>query len=112
VVQLLIADSLAAAARFDDDSLAWVHIDARHDYASVRADIAAWAPKVVPGGWLSGDDYNDHLWPGVVAAVGARLPDAGAWVPGQWRWIKPSTDTAQEYGNSPSVHDPTSVEGR
>ena len=45
-VQLLISDSIAAAQLFVDESFAWVHIDARHDYRSVCADIAAWAPKV------------------------------------------------------------------
>ncbi|TFV55876.1 class I SAM-dependent methyltransferase [Mycobacterium sp. PS03-16] len=90
LVTLLITDSLSAATMFDDGALAWVHIDARHDYDSVRADIAAWAPKVAAGGWLSGDDYNPSLWPGVVGAVGDALPDASEWTPGQWRWIKPS----------------------
>ena len=55
--------------------------------SSVRADIAAWAPKVMPGGWLSGDDYHPEWWPGVVAAVGDSLPEAGEWHPGQWRWV-------------------------
>jgi hypothetical protein len=86
-VQLLISDSIAAARLFVDESLAWVHIDARHDYPSVRADIAAWAPKVRRGGWLSGDDYNEHQWPGVVRAVGDALPDAQRWWSTQWRWI-------------------------
>jgi hypothetical protein len=40
-VQILIADSIAAAALFPDASLSWVHLDARHDYDSVTADIAA-----------------------------------------------------------------------
>lgn len=88
-VALLITDSVSAARMFDDESLAWVHIDARHDYESVRADIAAWAPKVGPGGWLSGDDYHPEWWPGVVAAVEEALPDAREWTPGQWRWRKP-----------------------
>ena len=87
-VALLITDSVSAARMFDDESLAWVHIDARHDYASVCADIAAWAPKVRSGGWLSGDDYHPQWWPGVVSAVRDSLPDAGEWTPGQWRWIK------------------------
>jgi hypothetical protein len=88
-VQLLISDSVAAAGVFADESLAWVHIDARHDYDSVRADIAAWAPKLRHGGWLSGDDYNPWQWPGVVDAVRDALPDAGEWWSTQWRWVKP-----------------------
>ena len=88
-VQLLISDSLAAAQLFPDESFAWVHLDARHDYPSVRADIAAWAPKVQRGGWLSGDDYDEWAWPGVVQAVADALPDAQRWCDTQWRWLKP-----------------------
>ena len=87
-VQLLISDSVAAARLFPDESFAWVHIDARHDYPSVRADIEAWAPKIQSGGWLSGDDYDEHWWPGVVRAVGEVLSDAQRWWSTQWRWIK------------------------
>jgi hypothetical protein len=81
--------SVAAADLFADASLAWVHIDARHDYESVVADINAWAPKIAPGGWLSGDDYHDEWWPGVVRAISDTLPDAVPWGSIQWRWIKP-----------------------
>lgn len=88
-IQLIIGDSLAGAALFADASLAWVHIDARHDYDSVRADIAAWLPKVVDGGWLSGDDYDAGQWPGVFAAVADSLPEAQPWSQCQWRWVKP-----------------------
>ena len=87
-VQLLISDSIAAARLFSDQSFAWIHLDARHDYASVRADIAAWAPKVRSGGWLSGDDYDEWQWPGVVQAVADALPDAQRWWATQWRWVK------------------------
>lgn len=88
-VQLLISDSVAAAQLFADESFAWIHIDARHDYPSVCADIAAWAPKVQRGGWLSGDDYDEWNWPGVVQAVADALPDAQRWWSTQWRWVKP-----------------------
>jgi hypothetical protein len=87
VIQLVISDSVAAAGLFADGSLTWVHIDARHDYDSVVADIGAWAPKIQRGGWLSGDDYHDEWWPGVVAAVNDTLPDARPWESDQWRWI-------------------------
>lgn len=88
-VRLLISDSVSASTMFADASLSWVHLDARHDYDSVAADIAAWAPKVAPGGWLSGDDYHETAWPGVVGAVSDVLPDAQPWSTMQWRWVKP-----------------------
>jgi len=83
---LIVSDSLKASALFADASLEWVHLDARHDYASVKADIEAWLPKVKAGGWLSGDDYDADKWPEVVRAVGELLPDAQPWSNQQWRW--------------------------
>ncbi|MCV7227884.1 class I SAM-dependent methyltransferase [Mycolicibacterium komossense] len=88
-VHLVIGASVPASALFADGSLAWVHIDARHDYDSVAADIAAWGPKVVCGGWLSGDDYDAVQWPGVFTAVRDSLPTAEPWSLCQWRWVKP-----------------------
>jgi hypothetical protein len=87
-IQLVVGDSVASAALFADASLAWVHIDARHDYDSVVADIAAWLPKVADGGWISGDDYDAVQWPGVFTAVADALPEAGPWSQCQWRWVK------------------------
>lgn len=86
-ITLLISDSVRAAHLFNDASLEWVHLDARHDYASVKADIQAWLPKLKPGGWLSGDDYDEQKWPEVVAAVSDTLPRASSWSNQQWRWI-------------------------
>lgn len=86
-IQLIISDSVAAASLFPDASLDWVHLDARHDYTSVKADIEAWRRKIKPGGWLSGDDYNAEKWPGVVQAVKDLLPLAEPWCDQQWRWI-------------------------
>ncbi|MEK6257147.1 MAG: class I SAM-dependent methyltransferase [Planctomycetota bacterium] len=47
-----------AATRFADASLDFAFIDANHLYECVRADIAAWWPKVRPGGLLTGHDYG------------------------------------------------------
>jgi hypothetical protein len=58
-----------------------------HAEASVTADIDAWLPRVRPGDWISGDDYDPEKWPSVVAAVRARVPGAEAWTAGQWRWM-------------------------
>lgn len=60
--------SLAAAHRFEDESIRFVFIDASHEYGSVLQDLEAWYPKVVPGGVIAGHDYMDY-YPGVVKAV-------------------------------------------
>ena len=88
-ITLIIADSVTASGLFSDASVDWVHLDARHDYASVKADVQAWLPKLKPGGWLSGDDYDEIKWPEVVNAVRDLLPGATAWSTQQWRWIVP-----------------------
>jgi len=86
-ITLIISDSISAARLFGDASLEWVHLDARHDYASVKADVEAWLPKVKAGGWLSGDDYDEEKWPEVVKAVSDLLPAASPWSNQQWRLI-------------------------
>jgi hypothetical protein len=53
----------------------------------VRSDIASWLPKIKPGGWLSGDDYDEEKWPDVVRAVREGLPGATPWSTRQWRYI-------------------------
>jgi hypothetical protein len=87
IISLIIADSVTASRFFADRSLDWVHLDARHDYDSVKADIQAWLPKVKRGGWLSGDDYDELKWPDVVKAVRNLLPGATPWSSQQWRWV-------------------------
>jgi hypothetical protein len=55
---LLHMGSVAAAARCDDDCLDLVFIDGDHSFEGTLADIEAWAPKVLGGGWLGGHDYG------------------------------------------------------
>jgi hypothetical protein len=76
------ARSAEAAARFADGSVDFVWLDAGHDHASVAADIAAWLPKVKPGGVMGGDD-----WPmeGVARAVREAL-GAGITLRGENGW--------------------------
>ncbi|HEY3135124.1 MAG TPA: class I SAM-dependent methyltransferase [Blastocatellia bacterium] len=88
-ITLIIADSVTASGLFSDASVDWIHLDARHDYASVKTDVQAWLPKLKRGGWLSGDDYDEIKWPEVVNAVRDLLPGATAWSTQQWRWIVP-----------------------
>jgi predicted O-methyltransferase YrrM len=66
-VRLIPATTRAAAARWTQP-IDWLYIDADHTYDGVRADLEAWAPFVVRGGLLLGDDYGHHLFPGVKQA--------------------------------------------
>lgn len=63
-----IADSLAAAQEYEDGEFDLIYLDAGHEYGDVMRDIAAWRPKVRPGGILCGHDYS-VAFPGVIRAV-------------------------------------------
>ena len=76
-----------ASGFFADRSIDWVRLDARHELKQVQADIRAWLPKVRVSGWLSGDDYDEIKWPGVVTAVRELLPEARPWSSQQWRRV-------------------------
>jgi hypothetical protein len=55
--------SVVAAARFDDDVLDVVYIDA--DHTKAYDDIIAWWPKIKAGGYLCGHDYTYKTWSNV-----------------------------------------------
>lgn len=63
-VRLIPCSTGEAAAAFDQP-IDWLYIDADHSYDGARADLAAWAPLVTPGGLILGDDYGHRLFPGV-----------------------------------------------
>ena len=73
---LVAAHSAYAAALVPPGGAFAVFLDAGHEEASVGLDIQAWLPRVAPGGWLCGDDYD---WTGVRAAVDSLLPDAATY---------------------------------
>lgn len=62
-------DSAEVAETFEDDLFDIVFVDADHSEASVRRDVAAWLPKVKPGGVIAGHDYGSKNHPGVQVAV-------------------------------------------
>jgi len=72
-----------------------VFIDALHDYESVKQDIALWWPRVRPGGYLCGHDFN-HRWPGVERAVAEHfnLMDVGLAPDSVWFVRKPALAVA------------------
>jgi len=78
-VFVIRAYSRDAARVVPDGSLDFVFIDANHFYDYVRADIAAWTPKVRPGGIVAGHDYlarsrAGEEW-GVIRAVREAFGD-------------------------------------
>lgn len=81
--QILRLESVEAARAVRPESLDFVFIDADHSYESVVADIAAWLPKLRPGGLLCGHDYSkpgersSTGWPGVVRAVDEFVRSSG-----------------------------------
>lgn len=67
---ILRGDSAGMAIHVPDNELDFVFIDADHRYSAVIADLAAWVPKLKPGGMLCGHDI--HLV-GVKKAVDEKL---------------------------------------
>lgn len=63
-----------AANDIEDGSLDFVFIDADHTAAGVRRDILAWRSKIRKGGVLSGHDYNQRDFPGVVQVIDDLYP--------------------------------------
>jgi len=49
-----------AASRFLDNSIDFAYVDAQHTLEAVRKDLAAWWPKIKPGGIFAGHDLK-HL---------------------------------------------------
>jgi predicted O-methyltransferase YrrM len=68
LLHVVRAQSQRAARMFDPGELDFVFIDGDHRAESVRADLAAWRPKMKPRGILAGHDYAAP-WPGVIEAV-------------------------------------------
>lgn len=68
----------------NDAPIAFAHLDACHDEESVRAQIEALLPRMVPGGILVGDDFYSE---GVGNAVRSLLPGYED-NERMWRWRK------------------------
>lgn len=72
-IGILQMASTNAAATFEDESLAFVYIDARHDYCGVCDDLLAYWPKLKKRGVMGGDDYGySSSWR--LCQNGSRIP--------------------------------------
>ena len=56
-VSLIRQPSPEAASIFNNNYFDFIYIDAGHTYKAVTNDIAAWWPKLKPGGIFAGHDY-------------------------------------------------------
>eukprot|EP00291_Cryptomonas_curvata_P016581 CAMPEP_0172155688 /NCGR_PEP_ID=MMETSP1050-20130122/2769_1 /TAXON_ID=233186 /ORGANISM="Cryptomonas curvata, Strain CCAP979/52" /LENGTH=189 /DNA_ID=CAMNT_0012824623 /DNA_START=176 /DNA_END=742 /DNA_ORIENTATION=+ len=65
--------STEAVKNFQDRSLDYVYIDARHDYDGVKEDLEAWWPKLRDGGIFAGHDFvpDGTIKAGVFGVQGA-----------------------------------------
>lgn len=61
--------SVEAAGKFADGSIDFLMIDGDHRYEAVKADIAAWMPKMKTGALMAGDDFDEQSHPDVPRAV-------------------------------------------
>jgi len=67
--------SAEAAQMFADEYFDWIYIDAGHSYEDVKSDLYYWYPKVKTGGFITGHDYIEKTWYGVVRAVNEFLKE-------------------------------------
>jgi hypothetical protein len=65
--------SSQVSQEFPDEYFDWIYIDADHNYAGVKSDLNCWYPKVKTGGFITGHDYIEKTWYGVVQAVNEFL---------------------------------------
>ena len=58
--QIIKKNAKTAANDFGDGALDLVFLDADHSEIGLTKDIEAWLPKVRPGGWIGGHDYDNN----------------------------------------------------
>lgn len=76
----LTADSIQASKYFPDASIAMCFLDGDHDILDI--DIAAWLPKMIPGGLLCGHDYSidaPQIMKAVISLVGVPETADSIW---------------------------------
>ena len=72
-VEVIKDFSVSAADKIEPESLDLVYIDGEHTYEAISEDIAAWTPKVKPGGWVCGHDYGfENIRRGVQEAFSGK----------------------------------------
>jgi hypothetical protein len=65
--------SCLVSREFPDEYFDWIYIDAGHSYEEIKSDLNCWYPKVKTGGFITGHDYIEKTWYGIVRAVNEFL---------------------------------------
>lgn len=78
--------SVEASRQFSSGSLDFAFIDGRHNYRSVKEDIASWRDKVRGGGWVGGHDYHPDRYPGCIQAIHEAFGDRVE-LGDDWTWF-------------------------
>ena len=72
-VEIVQAMSMDAVRDVPFESLDFVYIDGHHGFDFVMQDIIEWGKRVRKGGIISGHDYYNFRWAGVMTAVDAYV---------------------------------------
>ncbi|MCO6430885.1 MAG: class I SAM-dependent methyltransferase [Deltaproteobacteria bacterium] len=102
-VTCLQAESIQLASQLPDQVCDAVYLDTAHTYEHVKAEILAWLPKIVPGGFICGHDYTLHD-PGLMKAVNELLgqPDK-VYSDGSWIFKLPDASNTQTHSRTDGV---------
>jgi hypothetical protein len=83
-LEVMRMTSLEASKKLQDERFDMVFIDASHDYQSVKQDIEAWLPLMLPGALFSGHDYNYASVKQAVDECLPAIPRVKAFSPIEW----------------------------
>ncbi len=79
-VKIIEADSIAAAKLFADDYVDFIFIDDTHTDDHIKAEIAAWLPKMKRPTWIGGHDYPGGISVGVAHHFPHVWRDGSSWI--------------------------------
>jgi hypothetical protein len=80
-VVLYVRESLKACNLFEPETLDFAYLDGDHSYENVKAELAAWWPKIRSGGIFGGHDFfnreDEYQSCGVYSAVSEWAAELG-----------------------------------
>jgi len=88
IVKCLSMDTIDGSKLFADNSLQFVFLDSGHDRDTIRTELQNWWPKIKPGGYLAGHDYNHPHHPAVCQEVDSFFHGGAMFSPIPSVWIK------------------------